>query len=198
MRMRRMVPMMVVALACGLALGCTVKHDGRDGDEPKNVDIKSPLGGLKVRTSDVKAEDTGIAVYPNAKLVPTTEKDENQANVNIDTPWFGLKVVALKYESEDSPQKVWDFYKKDMARYGRVLECKPGSPDNEAKATGKDELTCDDRDSKKKRPNIHAGDGDELKVGTEGKQRIVAIKPQGKGTEITMVYVNTRAERESQ
>lgn len=197
MEAKRLRSVMVLTLACGLALGCNVQHDGKSPDDAKNVEIKSPLGGMKVRTTDVKAEDTGLAVYPNAKQLPNTEKDEHQANVNIDTPWFGLKVVALKFESADPQQKVWDFYKKDMAQYGRVLECKPGSPDLEAKAKDKDELTCNDGDRKKRR-NVHAGDGDELKVGTENKQRIIALKPRGTGTEITMVLVSVREDRESQ
>ena len=45
------------------------------------------------------------------------------------------------------------------------------------------EVTCDD----------HSGSDheykEELKVGTENNQRIVAVKPSGKGSEFALVYV---------
>jgi hypothetical protein len=37
----------------------------------------------------------------------------------------------------------------------------------------------------------------ELKVGTENNQRIVAVKPSGKGTEFVMVYVRAHDEKDT-
>lgn len=188
-----MVGMLVASL---VVAGCTIQSKHEDGDHKKNVKIETPLGGLNVRTDDVEAKDTGISVYPGATLKEKGDgdKDEKKANVNIDTPWFGLKVVALSYESKDDQEKVWDFYKKDLAKYGRVLECRPGSPDMDAKAKDDEELTCDE--DKKAHVKVD-GKRSALKVGTKNKQRIVAIKPAGNGSEFSLVYVSTREKKET-
>ena len=59
------------------------------------------------------------------------------------------------------------------------------------KGNGDREVTCN-RDGN--------GDGEykqELKVGTESNQRIVAIKPVGDGTEFALVYVRTRNDKDT-
>src|SRR5438105_10493882 len=183
--------------------GCNVhvnKEGGGDGQ--KNVTISTPFGGMHVKTDEVSPRDAGLQAYPGARLVPKHDKNDSKANVNIDTPWFGLKVVALKYESDDPMDKIWDFYKKDMSQYGRVLECKSGSPDMKIEAKNKEDLSCDKKGVHSKGPR--SGDFDmgdtyqnELKAGGDGRYHVVAMKPSGKGTEFTLVYVVTRGNRES-
>ena len=196
--------LIATSLAAALVIsGCTIHHDrskNEEGaDKDKNVEIKTPLGGMKVTTDDVSAKDTGLAVYPGATLRPSDDKDgDKKANVNINTPWFGLKVVALEYETADSQEKVWDFYKKELSKYGKVLECKPGSPDMNVEKKDKEDLTCKgkvhikDHDS----VNIDANDW-QLKVGSEQKQRVVGIKTKDGKTTFALVYVNTRGERDT-
>ena len=180
-----------------------VQENGKD-QKDKSVDIKTPFGGLQVRTNDVVAKDTGLAVYPGARQAPRSEHDESQANVNIATAWFGVKVIALKYESDDSPEKVLDYYKKEMAKYGKVLECKDGKSVGDSGSSSSDdseELTCKDHDKKDHGLNIdvseHHSDTTELKVGTKSRQRIVAVKPSGKGSQFDLVYVQTREKSET-
>jgi hypothetical protein len=193
-----------LAIATVLLAGCNmnVKKDEK-ADGGKKVEISSDLGNLKVNTQEVDPKATGLTVYPGSRLKERDNRhDESQANVNIDTPWFALKVVAVTYESDDSPDKVWEYYKKDMAQYGRPLECRPGSPDLKLEKKNKDELTCyDDKDSRGARRRNRAVsisiDSMELKVGTNERQRIVAVKPKGSGTEYSLVYVVTREGRES-
>ena len=48
---------------------------------------------------------------------------------------------------------------------------------------GSDQLTCG---------KAHGGNAVELKVGTKERQHIVAVKPQGSGSEFALVYVQTR------
>lgn len=179
--------------------GCSVQSKHEDGDNKKNVKIDTPLGGLKVNTENVEAKDTGMSVFPGAtpKEKEDGDHDEKKANVNIDTPWFGLKVVALSYESPESPEKVWEYYKKDLAKYGRVLECRSGSPDLNIEAGEGDELTC--KDGKKKARVRYDQDSKamQLKVGTQQRQRIVAVKPISSGTEFSLVYVSTREGKET-
>jgi hypothetical protein len=180
-----------------------VQENGKD-QKDKSVDIKTPFGGLQVRTNDVAAKDTGLTIYPGARQAPRSEHDDSQANVNIATAWFGVKVVALKYESDDSPDKILDYYKKDMAKYGKVLQCQDGKVVGGSDNSGSDdseELTCKDHDKKDHGLNIdmsdHRSHTTELKVGTKSHQRIVAVKPNGKGSHFDLVYVQTREKSET-
>ena len=45
------------------------------------------------------------------------------ANVNLSAFGFGLKVVALEYESDDPPGKIIAYYQDQLKRYGNVLQC---------------------------------------------------------------------------
>jgi hypothetical protein len=175
-----------------------------NNEKDKSVNIKTPFGGLQVRTDDVAVKDTGLTVYPGARQAPRSGHDDSQANVNIATAWFGVKVVALKYESDDSPEKILDYYKKDMAKYGKVLQCKDGKDVGGSSSSPSDdseELTCKDHDKKNHDMNIdigeHESDTTELKVGTKSRQRIVAVKPNGKGSHFDLVYVQTREKSET-
>ena len=174
-----------------------------NNDQDKSVNIKTPFGGLQVRTDDVAAKDTGLTVYPGARQAPRSGHDDSQANVNIATAWFGVKVVALKYESDDSPEKILDYYKKEMAKYGRVLTCKDGQEVGGTSSSSHDseELTCKEHDKKDHGLNIdvsdHRSDVTEVKVGTKSRQRIVAIKPNGNGAQFDLVFVQTREQSET-
>jgi len=185
----------ILFAALGLLVGCNV-HVNKDetASGGKNANITTPFGSLKVETNNVSPKDAGLQAYPGARLVPKEGKNDSDANVNIDTPWFGLRVVALKYESDDSPDKIWDFYKKDMAQYGRVLECKPGSPDMDIVAKDKEDLTCHDRGSKDSQKLNISPDEPHLKVGTENHQRVVAFKRSSGGTKFSLVYVAVRGD----
>lgn len=186
-------PLLVfTALAAAVLLaGCTVStHD--NGDKNKDVDIRTPLGSLSVRKGALDPKETGMSLYPGSQPKPSGDEDENSANVNISSSLFGLKVAVLKYQTNDSPDKVLAFYRKDMSRYGNVIDC-----------TGGFTMKFDRRDREKDAPvgcNDHGSHHDykeELKVGTENNQRIVAVKPSGKGTEFVMVYVRAHDEKDT-
>jgi len=36
---------------------------------------------------------------------------------------FGFKLAVMKMESNDAPEKIAEFYKKALAKYGTVLNC---------------------------------------------------------------------------
>src|SRR5437763_1964738 len=116
----------VLTTALLVLSGCNinVKKDSNDKDENKKVDIDTPFGGIHVsKGADVR--DTGLPVYPSAK--PKTkgdsDDDDKSANVDISTSSFGVKVVAIQYETKDAPAKVTAFYKDKLKQYGNVLEC---------------------------------------------------------------------------
>ena len=197
MRSQIVIAFAAATLSSALLAGCGMQVSEMENSEGgKNVSINTPMGGMDVKTDKVEAKDTGLPVYPGARILPREENNEQKANVKIETPWFGLKVVALGYESDDPPEKIWDFYKKEMAKYGRVLGCKPGSTDLDIKKKDKDDLTCQENDDDKHHFQIHDGDM-ELKVGTESRQRVVGIKPKGKVTQFHLVYVVTRGTDDS-
>jgi len=166
------------------ACSVNVKKE-KDGDD-KRVDISTPLGGIHV-SKEAEAADTGLAVYPGAQLKQKDGDHQNSsANVNITSFGFGLKVVALEYVSEDSPDKVIAFYKDQLKRYGNVLVCQTSQDmDLDMQVEKSDhashELTC----------TSTSGKNTELKVGTKENQHIVAVKPEGKGSQFSLVYVRT-------
>ncbi len=180
----------VAVLAAALLSACSVNV--RDSDKEKgekNVDIKTPLGSLQVR-NEAQVADTGLSVYPGAhrKEKTTGDTDNHAANINISSSLFGVKVVALEYETDDSPDKVMAYYRKELGKWGKVLEC-PGGTDEGITFKG-------DEDSGSKELTCGKGHGDgkttELKAGTRERQHIVAIKRTGKGTDFGLVYVQAR------
>ncbi len=175
---------MVAVFALLWLAGCSI-HESRDGGE-KKVDIQTPFGGINVNT-DVDAKDTGLPVYPGARRAPGTDEDKNAANVNISSGMFGLKVVVVKFRSDDSPQKVLDFYRPKLKEFGgKFLECKQeGFVTYNRTGIHDKELTCGDSGGG------HGGSNIELKAGVPERQHIVAVKPYGSGTEFALVYVTT-------
>jgi hypothetical protein len=46
---------------------------------------------------------------------------------------FGFKLAVMKMESNDAPEKIAEFYKKALAKYGAVLNCSDPSQKEGAK-----------------------------------------------------------------
>jgi hypothetical protein len=182
----------LAVLAMALLSGCTVSTHEDNGKDGKDVDIRTPLGSLSVRKGPMDPKETGLAAYPGAQpKVSKDDDDDSSANVNISSSLFGMKLAVLKYQTNDPPDKVLGFYRKEMSRYGKVLDCTGGFNMSFHRREKDSEVTCDD----------HGGSGrgyrQELKVGTENNQRIVAVKPNGKGTEFVMVYVRAHDEKDT-
>jgi hypothetical protein len=166
-----------------LLAGCSVNVKKNNGGEDKNVDIDTPFGGIHVsKGADVR--DTGLLAYPGSqpKKKSDSDDDEKSANVDISTSAFGVKVVAIDYETHDAPSKVIAFYKDQLKKYGKVLECHT-SDKNYTYEGDSEELKCEGKND---------GKTIELKSGTKSNQHIVAINPQDKGSEFSLVYVRLR------
>lgn len=176
----------LITLAAVLVLlgGCSVKVDeGKDDKGEKRsakVDISTPLGSLKVR-EDVDPSETGLPVMAGARRL-RDKGDEHSAMVSIDTDFFGLKVVAASFESDLEPAKVLDFYRGELGKHGKVVECHGGFKDDDKLKSAS--LECDQ--GKKHSDEIQLG------VGGEGLRRIVAVEPRGNGTKFALVYITTR------
>jgi hypothetical protein len=174
---------------------CSVNVKKSDSGEDKKVDIETPVGGIHV-SKDANARDTGLAVYPGAqeKQKSSNGHDSNNANVNISSGFFGVKVVAIEFLSNDSPDKVAAFYRDQLKKYGGILECHTSNPHGDAGDV--DVNLGQDRGKKDSKLTCEHDSGStiELKVGTKDNQHIVSISPQdkGKGTDFALVFVQTR------
>jgi hypothetical protein len=190
--MRRTKFQLVSTLALGFATvaslllpACSVNVKKEQNGEDKQVDINTPVGGIHV-SKGANVADVGLAVYPGARLKQDDSNgNDKSANVNISSFGYGLKVVALEYQSDDSPAKLVAYYKDELKKYGKVLECHTShfdvNPDIKGSDHGSHELTCEGT----------SGRNVELKVGTKENQHIVAVEPDGKGSSFSLVYVRT-------
>lgn len=186
---RLLATMILCAAFVFAACSINVKKGANDGDD-KNVDIKTPFTDIHVE-KEADARDTGLPVYPGATLKPNEGNNDNSANVNLSAFGYGLKVVVLKYQSDDAPSKVEKFYQGQLKRYGGVLECHTSHHGDYNANVHNDPsapVKCDSDNS---------GNVVELKVGTEGNQHVVSIEPAAKGTEFTLVYVHTHGKDET-
>jgi len=171
--------------------GCSVStHDKGDGKK-NDVDIRTPFGSLSVKEGSSDIKDTGLSLYPGARIKQDSDSEHHSANVNISSSLFGLKVVALKYETDDPADKVLGYYRKEMGKYGKVIDCTGGFNMNFHHHDANAEVSCDDRNGSDHEYR------EELKVGTENNQRIMAIKPMNNGSEFALVYVRAWEHKET-
>jgi hypothetical protein len=161
-------------------LACSVNVKKDKSGEDKNVDIQTPLGGIHV-DKGAEARDTGIPVYPGARIKQKDSSgDDKSANVNLSGFGYGLRVIAVEYESDDSPTKLVAYYKDQLKKFGDVLECHThGSHVTMTHKSDSHALSCDS----------DGGNTVELKVGTDENQHIVSITPEDKGASFALVYV---------
>ena len=186
---------MALAFAALLSLpACKVSVKDHEQGQASKVDIETPIGGIHV-DENADARDTGLPIYPGARPKPkTNDGDKKSANVNMSAFGFGLKVVALEYESDDPPAKIIAYYQDQLKKYGGVLQCHSSSSsfkvdDDVPVVGGKSgyvvggKLKCDSDDS---------GKAVELKAGTDDNQHIVSVQPEGKGSDFAIVWLRLR------
>jgi hypothetical protein len=179
----------IILISILISAACSVNVKKEQNGEDKQVDIDTPMGGIHV-SKGANVSDVGLAVYPGARLKQKgTDGEDKSANVNISSFGFGLKVVALEYESDDPPSKLIAFYRDQLHKYGHVVECHTSHFDVNTNMDRHDhsprEVTCEGT----------SGRDIELKVGTDENQHIVAVQPEGSGSSFSLVYVRTRGKQ---
>jgi hypothetical protein len=184
-------PTIAALAAVSVLSACNVNVKKNEEGQDKNVDIKTPFGEIHVdKGADVK--DTGLPVYAGARLKQSTgDNDEKSANVNISSFGYGVRVVAVSYESDDPPSKLVAFYKEQLKRFGAVLECHTASHQwgpSSGNDHNSEELKCDGDNN---------GRTIELKAGKKSNQHIVAIDPKDKGADFALVYVRLRGKEDT-
>jgi hypothetical protein len=101
---------------------------------------------------------------------------------------FGFKLGVMKMESNDAPEKIAEFYKLALAKYGTVLNCSAPSQKTSAKDTNRSSNKLDCGDDKAEKGGLL------FKAGTKEKQHLVAIQPNGQGSVFQMVYMEARGD----
>lgn len=184
---RRMLPGAV--LVAGIALsGCRVETNGHGcGDDVK---VATPFGGLQVKTDASVQAGVGLPVYPGAELVKKGDGgDTGAADLNLSFGRFQLRVKALSYRSGDDSEKVKAFYRKELGRYGDVIECVGHRPVGKVVRTAEG-LTCEGSKEDHASAEDDPSQDVELKAGSEHHEHVVGIKREGGGTKFGLVAVD--------
>ncbi len=133
---------------------------------------------------EISASETGLAAYPGATPVESRNGESESAKVQMGFGEYGLKVVVAKLRTSDAPDKVADFYRKDLARYGAVLDCSNAPPTEKRRDRKSKALTCDD---------VHIKGKDfSFKSGVKDDQYLVEIKRKGDFTEFALVHLRIK------
>jgi len=162
-----------------LLLGCGITHEKKGSTE--KVDVATPVGNLNVSTSkDARPAQVGLAAYPAAHAVP--DEGQSSAQAHIAMPFLNLKIVSMKFESDDPPAKVLDFYRHELSHYGDVKQERGGNSTSDIQGfswrSTPDQIAL----------SVEAGDAEHL----------VAVQPKGSGSKFALVYIRTSEPDESQ
>jgi len=185
----RALQTLAALLLLTLLAGCHVSnHNGKDND----VDVKSPFGSMHIKTDDtVDTAAIGLSVYPGSTVWKddadeAKNHDSHSADINMSFGDFHLGVKATSLRSTDSTDKILAFYRKDMGRYGDVLECKGsttvGTPTRTAQG-----LTCNTDENHGNHINISETSKVELRAGSEQHMHIVEVSTKDGAQKIGLV-----------
>jgi hypothetical protein len=130
-------------------------------------------------SSQVTPDAIGLPVYPGAKLATKHGDDDAAFDIGFALGDTRLRMQGISYDSDDSPDRVLEFYRKAMSRYGDVLECDHGHAVGSLSETSSG-LRCSDRKGGKtvnvdgrldssKDHDLRAGSPDEFRIaGVDG------------------------------
>ncbi len=190
----RLILHSILAIAFGVAVGIpsfAAQPQESDNGQGKHLDIQSSAGDLHVG-NDADARKAGLPLYPGARL--RHDEDNGDAlNFGVVSESFGIKLVVAKYDSDDAPGKVIDFYRDHLKKFGKVIECH-----TREYGGAHTELSDDPHSKELKCETDGTGPVTELKVGTEDNQRIVAIEPhdgRNGGSSFALVYIRARGKQ---
>jgi hypothetical protein len=168
-------------LYASLVLMAACSVDVRHDSDHKAVDVHSPFADVSVRTNDVDAAASiGLPVYRGARPL-IDDHDSQSADVTVGNRWFGVKVIAAKFESDDTPESIVSFYRREMAKYGDVTECRGDL--NFEQSRSLQQPSCREHPFSREV---------QLGVGTTSVHRMIVVKPRGAVSELSMVYIRTQ------
>jgi len=188
----RALQTLAALLLLTLLAGCHVSNrDGKDND----VDLKSPFGSMHIKTNDsVNTAEVGLSVYPGSTAWKDDadelkHHDNHSANIDMSFGDFHLGVKATALRSTDSSDKILAFYRKDMARYGDVIECQGttaiGTPTRTSQG-----LTCNNDERDHGRIEIGIDNKLELRAGSEQHMHLVEVQSKDGAEKIGLVALD--------
>jgi hypothetical protein len=180
---RGSIGILVLGMLLGAALPLAAQEKKDSGKADSEMGRKS-IGFIA--SEEASAKDVGLPLYPGAR--PHKDKSDESPAVRLGL-WggnSGFKLAVLKLESNDAPEKVAAFYRKALAKYGKVVNCGGSSETAGEKEKGDSshELGCEDQQPE-------SGEL-VLKAGTKEEEHVVGIKASGDLTVFQLVYVETR------
>lgn len=133
-----------------------------------------------IASKTASAEDVGLPMYPGARRHKENSDDSPGVQFGLWGGGSGFKLVVLKLESNDKPEKVAAFYRNALAKYGKVWNCADSTKAGE-RGDFPNDLDCQEE---------HPESGETvLQAGTKEKKHIVNVKPGGGLSIIQLVYI---------
>ena len=177
---------LTLSLAATVLAGCRVDHHtDNHGDDVK---VATPFGGVSVKTNGADVQNKiGLDVYPGAVPEERKKDNDNAADVNLSFGDFHLGLKAASYTTPDDPAKVQAFYRKALARYGTVIQCRGNKPVGTPVRTDQG-LTCENEG--KHIQFDEENSSNELKAGSKTHQHVVSIDARGSGSKFGLVLLD--------
>jgi hypothetical protein len=174
------VQVAAIGLLLVTALPLSAQEKNASGATGQGKDSGS-IGFIASKTAT--AEEVGLPLYPGARPHQDKSDDSPKFQLGLWGGAWGFKLVALKLESNDPPEKVAAFYHKALARYGKVWNCADSTKaaGEQQKSDSPDDLNCQDQKPESGETVLQAG--------TKEKKHIVDIKPEGGLSVFQLVYV---------
>ena len=163
----------VLLAACSVAPAQTGKDEER---------AKPAFSAGIVLSGEASAKSVGLPIMPGAVR---REKGDDESNGLTFALWggeFGFKVAVLQLATTEPIDQVADYYKREMRRYGAVMDCSAGRISITTKGD-QTSMTCEEK--------TRIGGKYVFKVGTKNNHRLVNIEPSGNQVHIDMVRVVT-------
>jgi hypothetical protein len=134
------------------------------------------------------AQDVGLPWYPGARRHKDNSDDSSSVQMGLWGGLAGFRLAVLKLESDDSQEKIAAFYRKALAKYGKVLNCTgaQSAADKKTHNSSNDPFDCSDDGPDK--------GGLVLKSGTKERQHLVAIQPDGSHSLFQLVYLEAHGD----
>ena len=184
----RNLPKAVQIAALGLLLAATVPLSAQEKQEAGTSGSGKGSGSIGfIASKDAGAKEVGLPLYPGSRPHPEKSDDSPAFQLGLWGGTWGFKLVGLKIESSDPPEKIAAFYHKALAKYGKVWNCADSAQaaGDQKKAASDDMPDCKDE---------HPESGETvLQAGTKERKHLVDIKPEGKLSVIQLLYIEAPA-----
>jgi hypothetical protein len=169
--------MLILVVAVAASLTTLFAQDQTPSSSEKHrIVVETDSGRYGVGAEKLDPKQLGVAIYSGAKVVKN-ESQSSDASLSLDWGSDSTRLYMQNYATSDSAEKVLSFYRKQLSKYGTVLECRNGKPVDAVPSR----LKCDsDKD----------GNSIELKAGSERKQHLVSVVPTTGGSQFQIVYLD--------